>query len=250
MFKACSVQLWKSSFLANPPSHLDLNTMTSQRKNWAAITLYSTYPSAIPLFGVSACVCAYLSAIHNILCLLFDLVQPMSLSGTKEHTLLISILGNVKDRAEIILLQTFHNADVQLNCNSAWLFGSLFTPTTLLQSHTSNYLRAGVSTYGYDSFRLTTAINRGARDQNCSSESVTDDRYGKRFSMICAHGGEGAGVCVCVCVWGGGLQGTERGKKREVEYRMKMKNMRRKIKERCLSTWGSSAKEMAKTETF
>lgn len=120
-----------------------------------------------------------------------------------KHTLLISILGNAKEPAEITLLQTFHNADVQLNCNSVWLFGSLFTPTTLLQSHTSNYLRAGVSTYGYDSFRLTTAINRGARDQNCSSESVTDDRYGKRFSMIfCAYGG---GV--------GGLQGTEGNKK-------------------------------------
>lgn len=96
-----------------------------------------------------------------------------------------------KDWAKITLLQTFHNA-AQLNWNSAWLFGSLFTPTTLLQSHTSNYLRTGVSTYGYDSFRLTTAINRGVRDQNCSSESVTDDRYGKRFSMIfCTHGGGG-----------------------------------------------------------
>lgn len=57
-------------------------------------------------------------------------------------------------------------------------------PATLLRSHTSNYLRHGVSTYGYDSFSLTTAVNSGARDQNCSSESVTDDRYGKRFSMI------------------------------------------------------------------
>ena len=140
---------------------------------------------------VCVCVRAELSAIHNILCLPFDPSQPTSLPGTKEHTLLISRLGNVKERAEITLLQTFHNADVRLNCNSARLFGSLFTPTTLLQSHTSNYLRAGVSTYGYDSFRLTTAINRGARDQNCSSESVTDDRYGKRFSMIfCAHSGE------------------------------------------------------------
>lgn len=91
-----------------------------------------------------------------------------------------------------MLLQTFHNADIQLNCDCAWLFGSLFTPTTLLQSHTSNYLHAGVSTYGYDSFCLTTAINTGVRDQNCSSESVTDDRYGKRFSMIfCTHGGRG-----------------------------------------------------------
>lgn len=79
-----------------------------------------------------------------------------------------------------MLLQTFHNADIQLNCDCAWLFGSLFTPTTLLQSHTSNYLHAGVSTYGYDSFCLTTAINTGVRDQNCSSESVTDDRYGGR----------------------------------------------------------------------
>lgn len=59
-----------------------------------------------------------------------------------------------KEWTEITLLQTFHNADVQLNCNSAWLFGSLFTPATLLRSHTSNYLHAGVSTYGYDSFLL------------------------------------------------------------------------------------------------
>lgn len=89
-----------------------------------------------------------------------------------------------KGRAEILLVQTFHNADVQLNCDPARLFGYLFTPTTLLRSHTSNYLRHGVSTYGDDSFSLTMAINRRARDQNCSSESVTDDRYGKRFSMI------------------------------------------------------------------
>lgn len=78
-----------------------------------------------------------------------------------------------------MLRKTFHNADAQLNCKSLWLFGSLFTLSTLLRSHTSNYLRAGVSTFGYDSLRLTTAINRGARDQNCSSESLTDDRYGK-----------------------------------------------------------------------
>lgn len=104
-----------------------------------------------------------------------------------------------KGRAEILLVQTFHNADVQLNCDPARLFGYLFTPTTLLRSHTSNYLRHGVSTYGDDSFRLTTAINRRARDQNCSSESVTDDRYGKRFSMIFyTRGGEGG-------VWGGVL---------------------------------------------
>ena len=134
-----------------------------------------------------------------------------------------------KEGAEITLLQTFHNADAQLNCNSLWLFGSLFTPTTLLQSHTSNYLRAGVSTFGYDSFRLTTAINRGARDQNCSSESVTDDRYGKWFSMIiCAHGGDFKG-------WkekkpwrgGGGVQDEyEKGKKwrgnqRKVSFHMR-----------------------------
>lgn len=142
---------------------------------------------------------------------------------------MISRLGNVKDRAEITQLQTFHNADVQLNCNSVWLFGSLFTPTTLLQSHTSNYLRAGVSTYGYDSFGLTTAINRGARDQNCSSESMTDDRYGKRFSMIfCAHGRGG-----------GGTSRDRERKKREgygMKIKMRMKKKDRKIKERFFST--------------
>lgn len=54
----------------------------------------------------------------------------------------------------------------------------------------SNYLRAGVSTYGYDSSRLTTAINRGAPDQNCSSQNGTDDRHGAGFSMIFGtHGG-------------------------------------------------------------
>lgn len=80
----------------------------------------------------------------------------------------------------------------------------------------SNYLRAGVSTYGYDSFRLTTAINRGARDQNCSSESVTDDRYGKRFSMIFLRARRG------------GLQGTDGGgKKRGGKYRMKMKKKKK-----------------------
>lgn len=139
------------------------------------------------------------------MCCAYPLISR-SLSGTEEHTLLISRpFGNVKERAEITLPQTFHNADVQLNCNTARLFGPLFTPATLLQSHTSNYLRAGVSTHGYDSSRLTTAINRGARDQNRSSESVTDDRYGRRFSMIFLHTRWGG--------WGSGLQETEREKK-------------------------------------
>lgn len=110
-----------------------------------------------------------------------------------------------------MLLQTFHNADIQLNCDCAWLFGSLFTPTTLLQSHMSNYLHAGVSTYGYDSFCLTTAINTGVRDQNCSSESVTDDRYGKRFSMIfCTHGGRGD--------FKGRRRGRKKGARRKVGF--------------------------------
>lgn len=141
---------------------------------WATITLYS-------MCGVSV----WVGAIHNILRLHFDLLQPTSLCWTKEHTLLISRVGNViKAKSKITLLQTFHNAAIQLNCNSERLFGPVFTPTTLLQSHTSNYLRTGVSTHGYDSLGLTMAINRGVRDQNCSSESVTDDRYGKRFSMM------------------------------------------------------------------
>lgn len=143
---------------------------------------------------------------------------------------MISGLRNVKERAEITLLQTFHNADVQLNCNSVWLFGSLFTPSTLLQSHTSNYLRAGVSTFGYDSFRLTMAINRGAGDQNCSSESVTDDRYGKRFSMIfCAHWGDFKGWKRKKKGRGVGVQDenekwkkkSEKGNQRKVSFHMR-----------------------------
>lgn len=132
-----------------------------------------------------------MNAIHNTLHLPFDLSQGVFVEQRNTH-FWYQDAETSKDWVEITLLQTFHNA-AQLNCNSAWLFGSLFTPTTLLQSHTSNYLCAGVSTYGYDSFRLTMAINRGVRDQNCSSESVTDDRYGKRFSMIfCTHGGGGS----------------------------------------------------------
>lgn len=76
------------------------------------------------------------------------------------HIFGIKIQKCHKVRVEITLPQTFHNADIQLNCNFEGLFGPVFTPTTLLQSHTSNYLCNGVSTYGYDSLGLTMAINR------------------------------------------------------------------------------------------
>lgn len=163
--------------------------MEKMSSNHIIFLLPLRYPTVVCV-QVRVCVCVQVLSITYCAYPLIS-CNPMSLGGTKKHALLISRLGNVKKgRAEILLLQTFHNADVQLNCNSTRLFGSLFTPTTLLQSHTSNYLRAGVSTYGYDSFSLTTAINRGVRDQNCSSESMTDDRYGKRFSMIFyTHGG-------------------------------------------------------------
>ena len=110
------------------------------------------------------CLHVSLNTNHNILYLPFDLTQPKGLSGTKKHTFDIKT-HKCKDCSEIIPLQTFQNADIQLNCNFVWLFGSLFTPTTLLQSHTSNYLHAGVSTYGYDSFCLTTAINSSERSK-------------------------------------------------------------------------------------
>lgn len=53
---------------------------------------------------------------------------------------------------------------------------------------------AGVSTYGYDSFGLTTGVNRKAGDQKCSSVSMTDDRYGQRVSMIFGVGDVGGGA--------------------------------------------------------
>lgn len=159
-----------------------------------------------------------MSADRNVLYLPFHLSQPRSPSGTKKH-LLISGIMKVKERAKIMPLQTFHNADVQLNCHSAWLFCSLFTSTTLLRSHTSNYLHAGVSTHGYGSFCLTTAVNSRVRDQNCSSESMTDDRYGKRFSMIFSTRGEGG---------------------------MKIKMEKKRNSKKFLSTWGRAASRAGK----
>lgn len=86
MLQDSSIELWMS-VLVNPPSHLTPwphNGKNELQSHYIPATPALSHRGVCASVCVHACVCACSSAIHNILCLPFDLLQPNESWWNKE----------------------------------------------------------------------------------------------------------------------------------------------------------------------